>query len=337
MKSAASIAKWLALLVYAACAVVIVASVLPIGGWKALDVLTGSMRPGIQPGDLVIIHRVPLRDIHPGDVVTYTDPVHPQQTITHRVVALPVKDGLPMVVTKGDANSVADLPFAGGRIVGREVLHLPMVGKLANILHSPLGLLALIIIPGLLVIWGEIQTLRRSLARKPTGLSGSKSDPPDQEPPAGPPTLAPTETQPTRRSTRRLDGMGPRTLALLILVAVLPVGYTYALTTTNSVKSQGIITVLAAPTSADDCKNGGWQQFKDPDGSPRFKNQGQCVAYVNSNSHSHVSINNSTNVTVVNQSNQQATTGDVTTPNNSDNGASSGDATNSNTTTTTIQ
>jgi len=311
MKSVASIAKWLALLVYAACAVVIVASVLPIGGWKALDVLTGSMRPGIQPGDLVIIHRVSLRDIHLGDIVTYTDPSHPQQTITHRVVALPVKDGLQMVVTKGDANAVSDPPFAGGRIVGLEVLHLPMVGRLANILHSPLGLLALIIIPGLLVIWGEIQALRRSLARKPAAPSASKTDPPDQQPPAAPPAL-PKADRPPRRPTRRLDGMGPRTLALLAFAAVLPVGYTYALTTTNSVESRGIVTVLAAPTSAAYCKDGGWQQYKNPDGSPRFKNQGLCIAYVNSNSHSHVSVGNSTNITVINESTQQATTGNVT-------------------------
>jgi hypothetical protein len=30
------------------------------------------------------------------------------------------------------------------------------------------------------------------------------------------------------------------------------------------------------PTPADQCKNGGWQQFNDP----AFKNQGDCVSYV---------------------------------------------------------
>ena len=31
------------------------------------------------------------------------------------------------------------------------------------------------------------------------------------------------------------------------------------------------------PTSKDQCKNGGWQTFNDPS----FKNQGDCVSYVN--------------------------------------------------------
>ncbi len=35
------------------------------------------------------------------------------------------------------------------------------------------------------------------------------------------------------------------------------------------------------PTDKDQCKNGGWQQFS----SPAFKNQGQCVSYVQANAH----------------------------------------------------
>lgn len=29
----------------------------------------------------------------------------------------------------------------------------------------------------------------------------------------------------------------------------------------------------------DQCKDGGWKQFKDENGKPLFKNQGQCVAF----------------------------------------------------------
>ena len=31
--------------------------------------------------------------------------------------------------------------------------------------------------------------------------------------------------------------------------------------------------------SKDQCKDGGWKTFKNPDGSMKFKNQGQCVAF----------------------------------------------------------
>lgn len=39
---------------------------------------------------------------------------------------------------------------------------------------------------------------------------------------------------------------------------------------------------LPMPTSKGDCKNGGWKNFGDAEGNP-FKNQGQCIAFVNRN------------------------------------------------------
>jgi hypothetical protein len=45
--------------------------------------------------------------------------------------------------------------------------------------------------------------------------------------------------------------------------------------------TSGDITVVDAqpmPTSKEQCKNGGWRNF------PQFKNQGQCIAFVNHNS-----------------------------------------------------
>lgn len=38
------------------------------------------------------------------------------------------------------------------------------------------------------------------------------------------------------------------------------------------------------PTTKDDCKNGGWQNLRTADGTP-FRNQGQCVSYVNHVNH----------------------------------------------------
>jgi hypothetical protein len=34
------------------------------------------------------------------------------------------------------------------------------------------------------------------------------------------------------------------------------------------------------PSTKDDCKKGGWQDVRDDDGQP-FKNQGDCVSWVN--------------------------------------------------------
>jgi len=43
-------------------------------------------------------------------------------------------------------------------------------------------------------------------------------------------------------------------------------------------------TVPLAPTSTDQCKHGGYMNFIDPSTGQPFKNQGQCIAYVNAHS-----------------------------------------------------
>jgi hypothetical protein len=48
--------------------------------------------------------------------------------------------------------------------------------------------------------------------------------------------------------------------------------------------------------SKDQCKNGGWKNFKNPDGSMMFKNQGQCIAFFDHQNHNGNGDNNSVNV-----------------------------------------
>jgi signal peptidase len=158
-----SVWKWLGLSLYGVCGVLVLMFLLPFGGWKALDVLTGSMQPALSPGDLVIIHHVPLREIQVGDIVTYTNPANARQTITHRVVGRSIKDGVQMITAKGDANSGPDAPFPGGRIVGRVALTVPALGQAVGWIKHPLAVALIVVIPGLVVIASEVRTLRRRL------------------------------------------------------------------------------------------------------------------------------------------------------------------------------
>jgi len=66
-------------------------------------VLTGSMRPGIQPGDVVMVRAVPTDELKVGDVIAYLPPSH-TTPVLHRIVSID-SSGL---VTKGDANNVSD-------------------------------------------------------------------------------------------------------------------------------------------------------------------------------------------------------------------------------------
>jgi signal peptidase len=78
------------------------------GNWQVQPVLSGSMRPALDPGGVIIVQRVPISEVKVGDVIVFHRPDQSSMVVAHRVIAATVLgDGL-QVSTKGDANSVAD-------------------------------------------------------------------------------------------------------------------------------------------------------------------------------------------------------------------------------------
>lgn len=80
-----------------------------LGGATAYTVLTGSMRPSMPPGTLVVVKPVKPEQIAVGDVVTYQIRSGDPTVATHRVVAVGISlKGEYRFTMKGDANSADD-------------------------------------------------------------------------------------------------------------------------------------------------------------------------------------------------------------------------------------
>ncbi len=149
---------------------------IPLTGWRALSVQTGSMVPFIDPGALVAVHRVSDDQLKVGDVITYTSPKNARETITHRIVDKKLQQNGPTVYfVKGDANGTADDPVYPNQIVGRVETHIPHLGKALDLLRHPIGLALLIWLPSILIIWSETQLmLRRLLEQEQAALEQQK-------------------------------------------------------------------------------------------------------------------------------------------------------------------
>ncbi|HEX3082700.1 MAG TPA: signal peptidase I [Candidatus Saccharimonadia bacterium] len=313
--------KWLGIGLYAVCAVLIVMFLTPIGGWKALNVLTGSMKPAIQPGALVLVRHVPLRDIHPGDVVTYLNPHNFNQTITHRVVKIENVKGVPTFTVKGDANAVPDKPFPGGLVVGRVAAVIPALGGAINILRNPFVLASFVIIPGLFIIWAEMRTLKR-LLRKPAA------------PPRPAPALAQAAPPPVQRpaARRSLDGVNRVALVPLVVgVLIIMTAGTFAAAVGTVGLTHNTFAIVASPTPTP-------TPNPTPCGNVSISHTGPgSTNIVTCTNNTSTTIINGTSVTVTNTSNQSSASGNVTsTGNNTSGSATSGNATNSNSTGTTV-
>jgi len=78
------------------------------GADEGLVVLSGSMEPAIEPGDIVLVEDVPIEEIEPGDVVTFQSHPGSETTYTHRVVDVTTDKRGTVLTTKGDANEQLD-------------------------------------------------------------------------------------------------------------------------------------------------------------------------------------------------------------------------------------
>jgi signal peptidase I len=120
-------------------------------GMRPFTVLSGSMTPALDTGDMVVDSQIAPIDARPGDIVTFKDPQRAGRMVTHRLRSVSVTEGTAHMVTKGDANDTTEtwtVP-ASGRI-GRVAYRLPMLGYALSVTHGRNGKLLFIVLPALL-------------------------------------------------------------------------------------------------------------------------------------------------------------------------------------------
>lgn len=104
-------------------------------------ILSGSMKPYVQPGDAFITRDVPASTLKVGDIIA----VHKAESGTpyaHRITQITFQSGLLRIVTKGDANPSAEVdPFmiAPNNLVSKNIARAKYVGHVLVYLTSVQG------------------------------------------------------------------------------------------------------------------------------------------------------------------------------------------------------
>lgn len=117
---------------------ILAAVVVPrIIGAVPLTVLTGSMVPKFNPGDLIITMPVDGDEVKTGDIITFQPESANPLLITHRVVSTGFTvSGEKVIVTKGDANDANDPSIIPDQVMGKYIYHIPYLGWVANAIPS---------------------------------------------------------------------------------------------------------------------------------------------------------------------------------------------------------
>jgi signal peptidase I len=152
-----------------------------LGSSPVYVVVSKSMVPTLQVGDLVVAHSVPFSSIHVGQVIIYQRPT-PQGTcpnpgaivIVHRVVAITDKG---LLITQGDDRKTNPLPdeptewppLPSTCVKGVVVLAVPYLGLISMIVAYPWNY----VLVGLILLFVFITEFRASGVekRKASGIS----------------------------------------------------------------------------------------------------------------------------------------------------------------------
>ena len=127
-------------------------------------VLTDSMYPVIESGDLIICHTEEPENIQTGDVIAYFDPAGNGTTIvTHRVLEVTDQDGQLAWRTKGDNNNTEDrlLVPADKLVAVYEGTRIPGAGNVALFMQTTPGLIVCVVCPILLLVGYDVLRRRK--------------------------------------------------------------------------------------------------------------------------------------------------------------------------------
>jgi signal peptidase len=116
------------------------------GTWQVNPIVSGSMRPGLPLGGVVISERIPLDQVALRDVIEFKNPYIPTDLMVHRIVSLTKsKSGQLVIKTQGDANTIQD-PWTltlGGKYAYEARWSLPLLGYAAVAYQNHRGLVLL--------------------------------------------------------------------------------------------------------------------------------------------------------------------------------------------------
>ena len=138
-----------------------------VAGALPLIVLTDSMYPEIESGDLIICHTEDPENIQVGDVIAFFDPAgNGSSIVTHRVIEVTEQNGEIAWRTKGDNNNTEDrLPVVASKLVAvYEGTRLAGFGNVALFMQTTPGLIICVVCPILLLVGYDM--LRRRLYEK---------------------------------------------------------------------------------------------------------------------------------------------------------------------------
>lgn len=112
-----------------------------------LIIISDSMIPALQIGDIVVIEAVQPHEIQKGDIIAYKPRIVTVAEIqVHRVQSTDYEaDGHLFYITKGDANQNIDgFPLTYDDVLGRVAFKIPYIANVFSLFQNPFVLIGIV-------------------------------------------------------------------------------------------------------------------------------------------------------------------------------------------------
>lgn len=133
-------------------------------GIKTFVIVSGSMEPNLNVGDIVLIKTVDEQEIKVNDIISFREG---QSIITHRIVEISEEEGIKKYITKGDNNNAKDSNAVEyEEIEGVYIVKIPKIGWLVIFLKNKIVIISIILIFYLMYIHNSNVNKKRNERRK---------------------------------------------------------------------------------------------------------------------------------------------------------------------------
>ncbi len=129
-----------------------------LGGYSIFTIISSSMAPEYNVGDMVFAKEKKFEDINIGDDVVYLgkEGDFANKIVTHRVIGKSTVDGKYVFETKGIANEIADPKIEGSQIKGVVIFKGVLISAISRLVNNMYGFYFLLFVPLSILIFFEI-------------------------------------------------------------------------------------------------------------------------------------------------------------------------------------
>lgn len=115
-----------------------------VAGIKTFVIISGSMEPELQIGDIVVIKKTEQSELKQGDIISFRSG---ESIVTHRINKIITKNGKILYETKGDNNNISDRNLVNyDDIEGKLIQKISNLGKLVLLLKNKIVIIIILVI-----------------------------------------------------------------------------------------------------------------------------------------------------------------------------------------------